>query len=204
MQKMDLDEKPEINPFVPSIPMHPLTKPRARPNFQFGRNDHSELSFKIKTIPKNYHQLKFNPFEGLGKVPFRRDEDIPPVKKGLINDRNISKNKRSSDDKTNIRPNINIFFISDSSFLNNNPFQNINIKCKKEKEQKNIVDNDAPAPVPDIAPNDPVSDLNDNFSKMKLRNNSINPFEIKLGIEKKNEERIHISNLSHLGDCYID
>ena len=232
---MEFNENPEINPFVPTIPKYPLTKPRARQNnnpFPFGRNDYSELSsktsIKSKPRPKYYPQLEFNPFKGNERVPFRKDKDrIPRVNQGLKNDRSISKNKCSRDeDNKNLRPNINIYYICDGSFLKNSPFQNRNINCqtesnkrekkkednpsifnamlkKKEKENKNIMDNDAPAPA--IAPNDPVSDLSDNFEKMKLADKLENPFKIILNKEKKNDERIFTNNIEdHLGDYYID
>ena len=237
---MEFNDSPEINPFVPTIPKYPLTKPRARPKnnpFQFGRNDSSELSFKTtiksKPRPKYYPQLEFNPFKGNERVPFRRDEDrVPPVNQGLKTERRISKNKRSNDednrDNKNLRPNINIYYICDGNLFNNSPFQNRNIHCQpesnkrekekkemqsifnamlkkkeKEKERDNIMDNDAPAPA--IAPNDPVSDLSDNFEKMKLADKFENPFKIILNNEKKNDERIFTNNNEdHLGDYYID
>lgn len=237
---MEFNDNPEINPFVPTIPKYPLTKPRARPKnnpFPLGRNDYSELSFKTTTKskprPKYYPQLQFNPFKGNEKVPFKKEKDrVPPVNQGLKNDRNISKNKCSRDkndeDNKNLRPNINIYYICDGSFLNNSPFQNRNIHCqtesnkrekekqdkqsifspmlkKKEKENENkyMMDNDAPAPA--IAPNDPVSDLSDNFEKMKLADKLENPFKIILNREKKNDERIFTNNMAdHLGDYYID
>ena len=71
------------------------------------------------------------------------------------------------------------------------------------EDNKNIMDNDAPAPA--IAPNDPVSDLSDNFEKMKLADKLENPFKIILNKEKKNDERIFTNNIEdHLGDYYID
>ena len=232
---MEFNENPKINPFVPTIPKYPLTKPSARQNnnpFPFGRNDYSELSsktsIKSKPRPKYYPQLEFNLFKGNERVPFKKDKDrVPRSNQGLKNDRSISKNKCSRDeDNKNLRPNINIYYICDGSFLKNSPFQNRNIHCetesnkrekkkednpsifnamlkKKEKENKNIMDNDAPAPA--IAPNDPVSDLSDNFEKMKLADKLENPFKIILNKEKKNDERIFTNNIEdHLGDYYID
>ena len=183
---MDFDEDAKINPFAPSIPKYPLTKPRARPKnnyFQIGRNDYSEPIFNTKTRPTYIPKLEFKPFKGCEGVPFRKEKDrIPPVHQGLNNERKILNNIRSSDEddeiNKNLRPNINIYIICDDSINNNSPFQNRN----------KIIDNDSPAPA--IAPNDPVDNLSKKLTKMKLSNKFINPFEIKININTTNDERI--------------
>ena len=105
---MEFDDNSKFNPFDgPKKQRFPLTKIRPQANnnpFQFHRNDYSELSFKTtiksKPRPKHYPQLEINPFEGQGRVPFKKEEDtVPRVRQGLKNDRSILKNKRSDDDK---------------------------------------------------------------------------------------------------------
>jgi hypothetical protein len=198
---MEFNENAEINPFAPSIPKYYLTKSRAHQKdnyFQIGRNDYSERIFNTKARQIYIPKLEFNPFKGCGRVPFRKEEDrVPPVHQGLKNERRISNNKRSSDEddelNINLRPNINIYIISDCFIQNKSPFQN----------RDNILGDDSPAPA--IAPNDPVDDLNTKLSKMKLKNKLVNPFKIKLNIKKKNNERIYDNNMEdQLGDYYID
>ena len=201
--------------------------------FQFQRNDYLELSFKTtikcKPRPKHYPQLEINLFEGQGRVPFKEEEDrVPLVRQGLKND-------RSDDDKDDnekfLRPNINIYYISDSSFLNNSPFQNRNTHRQKEsnnskKEEKgnesifnsdlkksekeignnSLIDNVAPVPAwGPLAPNENelLNNLDEHFGKMKFEFE--NPFNIILSKKKENEERIYPNNEDeHLGDIYID
>ena len=243
---MEFDDNSKFNPFDgPKKQRFPLTKIRPQANnnpFQFHRNDYSELSFKTtiksKPRPKHYPQLEINPFEGQGRVPFKKEEDtVPRVRQGLKNDRSILKNKRSDDDKDDnekfLRPNINIYYIGDSSFINNSPFQNRNIhrqkeSNKKEKEEKgnesifnsdlkknekeignnNLIDNAAPAPAWEPLPpneNDLLNNLDEHFGKMKLNDMIENPFNIILSKKKENDERIYPNNEEeHLGDYYID
>ena len=198
---MEFNENAEINPFAPSISKYYLTKSRAHQKdnyFQIGSNDYSERIFNTKARQIYIPKLEFNPFKGCGRVPFRKEEDrVPPVHQGLKNERRISNNKRSSDEddelNMNLRPNINIYIISDCSIQNKSPFQN----------RDNILGDDSPAPA--IAPNDPVDDLNKKLAKMKLKNKLVNPFKIKLNIKKKNDERIYDNNMEdQLGDYYID
>ena len=75
----------------------PLAKIRPNANnnpFQFIRNDYSELSFK----PRHYHKFEINPFEGEGRVPSKKDEDIVlRVKQGLKYNKNLSKSAHKID-----------------------------------------------------------------------------------------------------------
>ena len=233
---MEYNDGSEFNPFDgPKKQRYPLTKQRSHANnnpFQFHRNDYSELgsktTIKSKPRPKHYLQLEEHPFEKEGKVPFKRDEDrIPPANSGLNNNRSISKNKSSNDDdkdNINLRPNINIYYICDGSFLKNSPFQNrdthhetesnkrekvkkdkksiFNSKSKKnekENEYNSFMDNDAPAPIlGPMAPNDSVSDLSENLGKLELDDKLENPFNIIFNQKKENDGDFH------LGDYYMD